>query len=62
EIELNLNENALSDLEEISNKFERHSTRALQEAIAECANQTDEQSETVIDMDDNNNNNKTDTD
>ena len=32
--------------------FERHSIRALQEVIAECAQQTDERSETVIEVED----------
>ncbi|CAF4798710.1 unnamed protein product [Rotaria sp. Silwood1] len=48
------------ELEEMSNKFERHSTRALQEAIADCVQQTNEESDTVIEMnDDNNDNSKT---
>ncbi|CAF2445935.1 unnamed protein product [Rotaria sp. Silwood2] len=51
----NVEINDFPELEEISNKFDRHSTRALQEAIAECVQQNNEQSETVIEMDDNNN-------
>ncbi|CAF1259396.1 unnamed protein product [Adineta ricciae] len=35
-----------------TNAFNRHSSRALQETIAECAHQTDEQPDTVIEMED----------
>ncbi|CAF0784411.1 unnamed protein product [Adineta steineri] len=51
-IEKHFSENI--DIESLGehNKFERHSTRALQEAIAECAQHSNEQMETVIEVDD----------
>ncbi|CAF1407115.1 unnamed protein product [Rotaria sordida] len=50
--------NDFPELDGLSNRFDRHSTRAFQEAFAECVQQTDEQSDTVTEMEEGNNNNR----